>query len=408
MIRKHSMIGLLVVGLVACASGAETGRLEEPVTVKFDNPLNLIVIEAKIDGQGPFRFFLDSGASGTVIDTGLAERIGLDLVSEQTRRSTAAGSEVTYSQIRGGIDVELAPGFEVYVKHAIAAPFTDVSRVMVGEHFDGVLGSAFFFQYVIEADYAKREVVFHDSSRYRYDGDGAVLDLEFPARMPRMPLIRATLVNGENRLEDFQILVDSGGQTMGTASVETRRQWDDLITPANRIVEVMGATGLSNEAEGTTHEAFATQMDRLILGPFEFERPLVSYSAGGPSFAVMGATLLHRFTVIFDYERKRLILEPNAEIDKPLLAESSGVMFVNSRDVDGAFEVLFVSDGTPGQEAGLSRGDMILAVDDVPASEIGLNEARMMFCEKATYRLEVQRDGRTRETVLETRALYGD
>ena len=151
-----------------------------------------------------------------------------------------------------------------------------------------------------------------------------------------------------------------------------------------------------------------TRMDRLILGPFEFENPRVSYSAGGPGIAVMGASLLHRFTAIFDYSRQRLILEPNADFDKPPTFDHSGAFFAMSDAGDGTFEVFFVADGTPAQEAGLVRGDLIQAVDGVPTSQIRLNDARAMFGQSEKFRLKVQRGGQSLETVLEMRSLFDD
>jgi hypothetical protein len=256
MIRLRSMLGLLAVGLITVrASGTETAPgLAEPVKVAFDNPLNLIVLEARIGDQGPFRFILDSGATSTIVDTELAKRIGLETAPATTRRGTAAGSQVTVAPVRGGVDFVLASGFKVHVDQVIAAPFTQTGQIMVGEHFDGILGSAVFHRYVIEVEYAKRALVFHDPARYRYDGEGTELEIDFPRRMPRLPFIQATLINGDRRLVNFPILVDSGGQTMWMASVATRSQWDALITPANRIVDALGATGLSNSAEGTTHD----------------------------------------------------------------------------------------------------------------------------------------------------------
>jgi hypothetical protein len=380
--------------------------IQEPVEVGFESPLNLIALEARIQGQGPFRFILDSGAPGTVIDTELAKRIGLDTGRAVTRRSTAAGSQVTAASVQGGVTFALAPEFEVHVGQVITAPFTNTAQIMLGEHCDGILGSAFFFKYVIEVDYAERTLVFHDPVSYRYEGEGAILELDFPRMMSTQPFIRAELVNGERRLVNYPISVDSGGQTMGMASVGTRSEWDALVTPANRIIDVLGATGLSNDAEGTTHATYVTRMDRLTMGPFEFEGPQVSYSAGGAGFASMGASLLHRFTVVFDYSRKQMILEPNAAFDAPPMVDHSGLFIVMSATGDGTFKVLFVSDGTPAHEAGLTRDDVIRAVDGVPTSKLPLNDARVMFCRPAKYHLELQRDGRVLETVMETRSLF--
>lgn len=383
-------------------------ELSEPVHLPFDSPLNLIVLEVRIRDQGPLRFMLDTGSPSSVIDTDVAKRIGLETGSANTRRGTAAGSQVTAASVKGGVDFQLAPGFVVHVDKVIAAPFTQSGKIMIGEHFDGILGSAIFHQFVVEVDYAKRMLTLHNAARYRYDGAGSVIDLDFPSHNPRQSFIRVSIVNGDRRLDDFPISVDSGGSLMGTASVARRIEWDALITPDNRIINVLSATGLSNSAEGTTHDAFVTRMNLLTLGPFEFENPLVSYSAGGPGFASMGASLLHRFTVVFDYSRKRMILEPNVNFDKPPMVDQSGALLVASASGDGKLEVWFVSEGTPAHEAGLARGDVIQAVDGVPTSDIQLNDARLMFCRAATYRLDVWREGRRFEVVMETQSLYGE
>lgn len=409
---RFAFATILGLGLLSFVEGSpsrstEAGREGEAlVRVEFDNPLNLIVVEARVGDRGPFRFCLDSGATSTIIDTELAKRIGLETGSFSTRSGTAAGTRVTNAPIRGGVDFGFGPDFAVHLDRVTAAPFTQAGRIMAGIHFDGILGSALFRRHVVEVDYANRTLALYDPSSYRYDGEGAVLDLGFPGRS-KIPFIHATLDNRGRRLVDFRILVDSGGKTMGTASVATRSEWDGLITPENRIFDALGATGLSNDPKGMTHEAFFTRMDRLTLGPFEFENPYVSYSANGPGLAVMGATLLHRFTAVFDYSRKRLILEPNANFDKPHVFDRSGVLLVMPLDGEG-FEVLFVADRTPAREAGLRRGDSILAVDGVRAQELQLNDVRGMFCRSKEYGLKVVRDGREFETVLKTRALFGD
>lgn len=409
MLRSQWWFGFATIGLVvSCAGGSGSADgPAEPVRVSFESPLNLIVLTARIGGEGPFRFFLDCGATGTVIDMELAKRLGLDTTRPRTGRGTVAGSRVTSATVKGGVDFEVAPGFDVHVDRVIAAPFTEATDMMMGESYDGIFGSAFFSQHVIEIDYIERTLVFHDPSRYTYDGEGAELKLQFSPEIIGLPYVDASLVNGDRRLDGIRMYVDSGGQTMGTASVATRRQWDALVTPENRIVDVLGVTGLSNDPEGTTHDAFMTQMDRLILGPFEFEKPVVHYSAGGAGIAAMGATILRRFDVVFDYERNRMILEPNENFDTSRLTDQSGLMLVAST-IEEAFEVMFVGKRTPAEEAGLKRGDVLRAIDGVAVREIRLNDARLMFSRSGTFRLDVLREGQEREVLLETRWLFED
>ncbi len=393
----------LALGFVTACNAAPM----EPVQVPFEDPLHLVVVEARIGGEGPFRFALDCGATLTVIDNAVADQLGLEQNSPQTGRGTAAGSVVTTSWIGGGVSFAFTEDFSVQIDRVIAAPVRESSRSMIGEQFDGILGSAFFFKYVIEVIYSERTLVFRDRGGFQYDGDGIELPLEFPSDTPALPFIRGTLINGDRSLTDYPIAVDSGGQTMGTATVGKQSQWDALLTAGSRVIPVMGATGLANSPHGNTHGAFVTRMDRLVIGPFEFDSPYIGYSSGGPGWGAIGATLLHRFTAVFDYNRKRLILDPNERIDDATPMDRSGLLLIQPPNLGGALEIFFVAPETPGSEAGLRQGDRIQSIDGVVAEDLGLNFARSLLNGEGTFRLMVVRAGESSEITLVTRDLYG-
>src|SRR5262245_44190276 len=54
--------------------------LKSPVTVDFDTAAGKSVVEVKINGQGPYRFFLDTGAGGMVINGDLAKELKLPII----------------------------------------------------------------------------------------------------------------------------------------------------------------------------------------------------------------------------------------------------------------------------------------------------------------------------------------
>ena len=390
-------------GGVSAAVGASLG----PTTVPFEDPLNLIVLEASIDGKGPFRFFLDSGATSTVLDTETAKAIGLDLAPAVTGPATVA-SEVTIAPVRGGVEFGLAPALTVSVDQVITAPFGPVAEVMMGESFHGILGSALFERFVIEVDYVNRQVTFHDPAQYRYGGDGTVLELGFDRRMPKLPYVLTSFLNGASRLEDRPVLIDSGGQTMAMASVPNQSEWETLVTPESPVITTLGATGLGNSAEGTSHSFSTTRIDRFALGPYEFDMAVIGYSEAGPPLGSLGAAILHRFTTIYDYSRRQLILEPNGRFDAPSPVDRSGITLIASTQPPFVFEVAHVADETPGYEAGVRRGDLVLAIDGVSSEAMRLNEARSLFSTSAIYQLTLERDGEAIESTLTTRSLYGE
>lgn len=275
---QNALLGLVFVPAMCLG---RVGGATLPVEVHFDAPLHLIVLDVKIKDRGPYRFSLDSGSRNSIVDTEVANEIGLVLGNAATRRGASAQSQVTSAPVVGGVEFELAPGLATHATGVYAAPFAEVSRVMLGERLDGILGAWIFEHFVVEVDYATNTIAFHDPGEYRYDGNGAVLDLEFMPNVSRIPFVQTTLVNGARRV-DFPVSLDSGGQTMATTSVGTQARWDALITPQSKIITSLGATGLSNSADGITHEVYLTRMQR--------NRPVVSSGKTGRGFMTPSAS----------------------------------------------------------------------------------------------------------------------
>ena len=376
--------------------------------IPFESPLDLIVLEVRIGESEPLRFGLDSGATSTIIDTEVAKRLELPLESASTSRGTAAGSRITISPVKGGVTFSLTPELEISVPEVIAAQFKQTAKVLIGEDLDGILGSEIFRQFTVEVDYARDRITFHEPERYEYSGEGSVHALVFPDDMPALPFTDITVENGERKLERLSTLVDSGGMTMGTLGIGVRSNWDRLITPKNRLVPILGATGISDTPEGTTHEAWMTRMSGFSLGPHSFERPFVSQSGGGPRIPLFGATLLHRFTAVFDYERARLILEPNSEFDDEFPVDRSGLTLVADREDPSFLSVLFVSEGLPGAALGIRKDDRILSIAGTPVENLGLAQAREILCRPGRVELIYEHGEERHEKVLDVEVLFPD
>jgi C-terminal processing protease CtpA/Prc len=90
----------------------------------------------------------------------------------------------------------------------------------------------------------------------------------------------------------------------------------------------------------------------------------------------VGAGVLKRFNVIFDYGRQQLIFERNANYSLPDNYDRAG-MWLNLKD--GAFQVVDVVKAGPAEEAGLKSGDSILAIDGKTPAQMSLLAARTKF-----------------------------
>jgi C-terminal processing protease CtpA/Prc len=90
----------------------------------------------------------------------------------------------------------------------------------------------------------------------------------------------------------------------------------------------------------------------------------------------VGAGVLKRFNVTFDYGHQRIIFEPNVNTARPDTCDRAG-MWLN-RASDG-FEVVDVVAGGPAEAAGVKVGYRIAAIDGTPAEKVSLPVVRERF-----------------------------
>ena len=79
----------------------------------------------------------------------------------------------------------------------------------------------------------------------------------------------------------------------------------------------------------------------------------------------------------------------------------SGVTLGADPQDPGRFRVLSVKEASPGSEAGLERGDMIVEVDGRPAAELSLDQLRQLFRSDGRRVFGVEKGGRRRKVTFE-------
>jgi membrane-associated protease RseP (regulator of RpoE activity) len=122
---------------------------------------------------------------------------------------------------------------------------------------------------------------------------------------------------------------------------------------------------------GTIHSKLV-KVPHLDLGPFHLPEvvAVVPEASSGvlsnPSVAgFIGAEILKRFTVIWDYTGKRMVLLPNRTFGEPFETDASGLHLVSPGPQYQMVEIDSALPGSPAAQAGLKPGDEILAIDEV-------------------------------------------
>src|SRR5207302_2028616 len=134
-------------------------------------------------------------------------------------------------------------------------------------------------------------------------------------------------------------------------------------------------------------------IDELHLGPYTLHHVIGNLSVGtrgayaSNMFAgTVGQTTLSRFnTVILDYARDRMILEPGPELSAPFKERRSfGLTLLSDEPDFKVFRVTAVGTNSPADRAGFQKGDVIAAVDSKPAAQLTMASLHELFSQDGT------------------------
>ena len=148
------------------------------VTVPFDVVDGRIYVQARVNGRGPFRFAVDTGASGMArADARLVAALGLPMKGQAT---TSDGVQTATVQTTHLDTLELG-GLSRQQLEVITRDYG--SRMAPEARFDGILAREFFADGVLVIDYPRRTLSFSRSLSVPAT-DADALAYERPFRVP--------------------------------------------------------------------------------------------------------------------------------------------------------------------------------------------------------------------------------
>lgn len=266
---------------------------ESSTIISFDPANDLIVINAAINGKGPFRFLLDTGASHHVMTPELAQSLGLKVegngVVDAGGQAKVNAGLVQVAEVRVG-------DFTLERQSFFVTPFPALYP------FQGFLGAELFKRFVVRINFRQSLLTLTIPSTFRYQGEAITLPIKFHKGL--IPEVKAE-VDGT-----------AGWFKLDTGYNGPLALFGEFIDEHNLLRKYApersssGARTLTGEVGNVP----VTQIREFKLGDLRLGGVLASFfleREGSNSIfpGAIGTGILKQFNVIINYEKQRVILE---------------------------------------------------------------------------------------------------
>jgi membrane-associated protease RseP (regulator of RpoE activity) len=167
---------------------------------------------------------------------------------------------------------------------------------------------------------------------------------------------------------------------------------------ANDFAALAQTSSTVNRPAGLEKQFFAQNntrghVDRLELGKLTVADIPVNMSVNtGGAYAsknfsgTIGESIYRRYHVFLDYARDRVIFEPTAEAAKPFPERQTyGLSLLASGNDLHTYTVAAVRAGSPAEQDGFKKGDMVATLDGKPAAQFTLRELRDALAAAGSY-----------------------
>lgn len=348
---------------------------QKKASMDFKFIKNLIIVPIYINNKGPFNFILDTGVGPLIItDPSLLDTLNLNGL-----RTTQI-----YGLGRGqAIDAFLTSDINVKIKSANAnrAPTVilkkdifDLSNYL-GEKIYGLLGFQIFNSFVVKINYASNRLSFAlPTSSFTKKGEKFPIVIE-----NNRPYLFTNLQLEDYSIVKVKLIIDCGASH---ALSMDALNGNPFPLPKDTISANLGV-GLSGIISGSIG-----RIPKLLLGSFHFKNVLSGFPEYDPLITEMtynkqngnlGADILKRFNVIFDYQNAAMYLKPNLNFKYPFEHDMSGIeVYIDPNNRRNVF-IGRIEPNSPAEKAGFLEQDQIVSINLKLTENYTLEEIGRVF-----------------------------
>lgn len=397
--------------------------------LSFELVNDLVIIPVEINGV-ELSFLLDSGVNSTILFS-IGEEDSLRLKNSEVIYLRGFGEGEPVKAIKTfGNDVKIGNAVnQNLVFYMVYDNPVDLSN-RLGIPVHGIIGYDLFKDFVIEFNYLKAQLKAFQPDSYAYKVCRKCIDLDLHF-FRKKPYVK---VNGiiEEANVPLNLLVDSGsGDALWIFTDESK----GIKVPDKFFKDFLGF-GLGGSVYGQRTRIKSLNLGGLTLEGVTASFPDTLYLKDFSTFesrsGSLGAQVLKRFHVTFNYPEKKLLLKPNRNFKEPFEYDMSGVVIAhegftviqdlmrNPLPIRGddpnntaagnlvykstydykyalkpQYKIVEIRPDSPAEEAGLKYGDLLMKINGRRAYNLSLSKiaAIMSSSDGKKIKLLVERNG---------------
>ena len=327
--------------------------------VSFRLVKNLVIIPIYINEKGPFNFILDTGVDPLIItDSSIVDSRQLTNLRRVKINGNGEGDEIT-AYISNNITAKVGEASMKHIPTVILKEDVFNLSSYLGMKIHGLIGYNFFNSFIVKINYSQLRVSF-SLPQNRKKITWSKLDLEF---LGNKPYINVDLQVSNLGNIKAKLIIDCGASH--ALSLESYNEGAfPLPSPSFEANLGVGLGGKINGSIG--------RISSLKLGDYELKNVLTSFPNYSDVAAKtklkqrtgnLGADILKKFNVIFDYQDSKMYLKKNNHYSEAFEHDMSGMeIYVDDRQFNRVF-ISRVEPASPAEKAGILANDEILSIN---------------------------------------------
>lgn len=343
--------------------------------ISFDLIRNLIIIPVYINNKGPFNFILDTGV-GPMVITDPKLKDSLNLTDPRLVKITGFGEgEEVFAYVAKTSVINIGEAVVQNLSTFVLKEDIFSLSAYVGKDIAGLIGYDFFNNFIVKINYPGHKITFSTHGKNdRLKGEKIPIEL-----INQKPYLLANLQTEAFGKIDVKLIIDCGANH----ALSLERYNEKVFPPSTANIEGNLGVGLIGKISG-----HIGRTPSLKIGSFTFSNVLTNFPTYNEVTAKinfkerngnLGADILRRFHVTFDYQNNAMYLKKNELYKASFEHDMSGMELYLANAPFRYCLVGRIEPGSPAETADFHINDQIISINFKSIEDYSFDEVAELF-----------------------------